>query len=72
MELWAMLVGASILRGQKALIFGRDTNPINFVSVEDVAYLAVAALEDPPVGEPVLEIGGPQNLTLMAVARLIE
>jgi NADH dehydrogenase len=72
MELWWTIIGAPVLRGKKALIFGRGANPINFVSVEDVADLAVTALTDPSTANGMIEIGGPENLTLVEVARLVE
>ncbi|HEU5440291.1 MAG TPA: SDR family oxidoreductase [Ktedonobacterales bacterium] len=72
MELWWTVIGAPVLRGKKALIFGRGANPINFVSVENVADLAVTALTDPAAANSVIEIGGPENLTLVEVARLVE
>jgi uncharacterized protein YbjT (DUF2867 family) len=72
MELWWTVIGAPVLRGKKALIFGRGANPINFVSVENVADLAVTALTDPSAANSVIEIGGPENLTLVEVARMVE
>lgn len=71
MELWAMITGEPMLTRGTALIFGRGTNPINFVSVEDVARLAQIALDDPRARNQVIAIGGPENLSLTQLARLI-
>lgn len=63
-ELWAELVA-------KGLIFGRGENPINFVSVTDVAHVVEHALTDPTLGGRVLEVAGPENLTLNQLASLL-
>ena len=64
-ELWAELVG-------KGIVFGSGDNPINFVSVKDVAALVTDAVVDQSQRGRILEIGGPSDLTfnqLVAVLR---
>jgi NADH dehydrogenase len=63
-ELWAEILA-------KAPVFGRGDNPINFVSVEDVAALVERATVDSGLRGQVLEIGGPQNLTFNDLARML-
>jgi NADH dehydrogenase len=71
MELHAHeLIGKSILAGGTATILGRGDRPLNFVSVRDVARLAVRAATDPDLGGQAIEIGGPENLTQNEVAAL--
>ena len=72
MEFWGTLIGEPILRTGKTTIFGRGKNPVNFVSVEDVAHMALLALNDAEARGRVIEIGGPENLTLEQVAALFE
>lgn len=72
MELWAQIIGELIVKRGKAMIFGRGANPVNFVSAEDVARFAIIALEDPQARDQIIEVGGPENLTLLQVAALIE
>jgi uncharacterized protein YbjT (DUF2867 family) len=72
MDLWAQIIGQPILERGKAMIFGRGTNPINFVAVEDVARYALLALDDPRARNRTIEVGGPENLTLKEVADLFE
>lgn len=72
MEFWGALVGEPILRTGKSTIFGRGSNPINFVGAEDVAKFCVIALDDPRARNQVIDIGGPENLTLDQVAELFE
>jgi NADH dehydrogenase len=72
MELWTTILGEPILRTGKATIFGGGKNPVNFVSVDDVAHLALLALDDVEARGRVIEIGGPENLTLEQVVALFE
>jgi uncharacterized protein YbjT (DUF2867 family) len=72
MEFWAALVGEPIVKTGKTTIFGRGDNPINFVSADDVARYALIALDDPRARNQVIEIGGPENLTMNQVAALFE
>jgi NADH dehydrogenase len=72
MDLWAQLIGQPILEQGKTTIFGRGNNPINFVAVEDVARFVSIALDDPCTHNRVIEVGGPENLTLNQVAEIFE
>ena len=72
MELWGQLIGVPILQQGKATIFGSGNNPINFVSVEDVADMVCLALDDRRLRNRCIDIGGPENLTMNQVALLFE
>src|SRR6266568_6541556 len=72
MDLWAQLIGLPILEQGKTTIFGRGNNPINFVAVEDVARFVCIAFENSRMCNRVIEIGGPENLTLNQVAETFE
>jgi uncharacterized protein YbjT (DUF2867 family) len=72
MDLWAQLIGQPIVEQGKTTIFGRGNNPINFVAVEDVARFVCTALEDPRARNRVIEVGGPENLTMNQVAEIFE
>src|SRR5258708_5551717 len=72
MELWAQLIGQPIREQGKTTIFGRGNNPINFVSVQDVARFVRIALDDPRMCNAVIEVGGPENLTMNQVAEIFE
>ena len=71
-ELWIDLLSQTAARSGRPVIFGRGTNPINFVSVTDVAALAEQAVTDPATRGRVLEIGGPGNLTFNQLAAMIQ
>src|SRR5256885_2383962 len=72
MDLWAQLIGQPIIEQGKTTIFGRGNNPINFVAVEDVARFVCTVLEDPRAHNRVIEVGGPENLTMNQVAEIFE
>jgi NADH dehydrogenase len=62
-ELWIELLRDTAGRSGRPLIFGRGTNPINFVAVDDVAHLVDLVVDDTSAGGTTLEIGGRDNLT---------
>ena len=72
MDSWVDLFGQSILKKQEAMIFGRGTNPVNFVAIDDVARLAALVLKQPEVRNWTVEVGGPENLTLQQVVEAFE
>jgi NADH dehydrogenase len=72
METWAMIVGDPLVRTGTTKIFGSGRNPINFVAVDDVAAVAVMTLDRADAINSVVEIGGPQDLTLHEVADVFE
>jgi uncharacterized protein YbjT (DUF2867 family) len=72
MEIWAALVGEPLVRTGKTRIFGRGENPINFVAAQDVARYVVAAVSDPAMRDQMVEVGGPQNLTLKQIVEVFE
>lgn len=57
LELWAEILA-------KPMVFGRGDNPINFVSVHDVAAVVVRAALDPSLRGQTIDVGGPDNLTM--------
>ena len=67
-----MLIGQPILAEGKVTLFGKGENPRNFVAADDVARIALIALDDPRTTGQVIPIGGPQNLTNMQVVGIYE
>jgi uncharacterized protein YbjT (DUF2867 family) len=65
LELWDEIMS-------KPIVFGRGENPINFVSVNDVAAEVERAVLDPDLRGQVIEIGGPRNLTFNHLAALLQ
>ena len=72
MELWTGIVGDPILKSAKTTIFGRGDNPVNFVSVRDVATVVALALAEPATSRHAIDVGGPDNLTVMQLVGLFE
>jgi uncharacterized protein YbjT (DUF2867 family) len=72
METWARLIGEPLLATGRTRIFGRGTNPINFISVYDVARFVELAVVDPAMRGEIVEVGGPENLSMRQVARTFE
>ncbi len=68
-ETWMHIVGDKVASGGPALVFGRADNPINFVSVQDVASLVERAISDPSLRGQTIDVPGPDNLTLEQLAR---
>lgn len=69
METWAKLIGEPLVRTGKTRLFGRGDNPINFVSLHDVARFVELSVVDPAMRGAVVEIGGPENLTMREFAQ---
>jgi uncharacterized protein YbjT (DUF2867 family) len=72
MEIWARIIGEPIMRTGSTRIFGDGRNPMNFVAIDDVAAIAVEALDDPRAVNATIDIVGPDNLTLLQVAEVFE
>ena len=70
MELWAGMIGAPLLEKGKTTVFGRGDNPINFVSVHDVARFVELAVVDPALRGKVLEVGGPEDISFNQIVAL--
>ncbi len=66
------LVGKAIQSGRRVVLFGPGTSPRNFVAAADVAVLVVRALEDARLRGETVEIGGPENLTMLEVVGIFE
>ncbi|MEU4196682.1 SDR family oxidoreductase [Kribbella sp. NPDC026611] len=68
LETWTGIIGAKLDAGGPALVFGRGENPINFVSVHDVAAVVECALTDTTLRGRTIDVPGPENLTLTELA----
>jgi uncharacterized protein YbjT (DUF2867 family) len=64
MELWCELLGRPLLEKGKTQVFGHGDNPLNWVSVADVARFVELSVVDPELRGQVIEVGGPDNLTM--------
>jgi len=64
-ELWAEIMA-------KPIVLGRGDNPINFVSVADVASVIDRAVTERSQRGEVLEVGGPGNITFNELAAILQ
>ena len=69
-ETWTELLEQTAGRSQNPLVFGRGDNPITWVSVGDVAALVDRAVVDVTLRGRVLEICGPEPLSLTQLAEV--
>jgi uncharacterized protein YbjT (DUF2867 family) len=73
LETWITVIGDTITTKNFARVLGPGRNPINFVSVRDVAALVALAVRDRSLQGQTFDIGGPENLDFTSFAqRLIE
>jgi uncharacterized protein YbjT (DUF2867 family) len=72
LDTWTALLEHMAQRSGRPVVFGRGNNPINFVSVADVATLVERAVVEPELRGRTLEIGGPENLTLNELAARVQ
>jgi NADH dehydrogenase len=72
MELWIELLRQTAGRSGRPLVFGQGDNPINFVSVTDVAALTESVVMDSDTRGKTLEIGGPEDLTFNQLAQAVQ
>jgi uncharacterized protein YbjT (DUF2867 family) len=64
LETWLGLIGGPLVAKGRTVVFGRGRNPINFVSALDVARFVDLAIVDPSFRSTIIEVPGPENLTL--------
>ena len=72
MERWTWVVGENVPSGGKALVLGRGENPVNFVSAEDVASVVVDAATAADQAGRVIDVAGPEDVTLMGIVGRFE
>jgi uncharacterized protein YbjT (DUF2867 family) len=72
MEFWARLVGQPLIDTGRTQVFGKGNNPVNFVSVDDVARAVEQAVVDPTLRGVALDVGGPENLTMNQVVEIFQ
>lgn len=71
LETWTAVIASKLPTGGPAVIFGRGDNPINFVSVLDVAALVDQAVHDPLLRGQAIDVPGPDNLSMRQLAHLL-
>lgn len=72
MEVWLSPAVGFDAANFKATIYGTGDQPIAWISLKDVAQLAVESLENPAARNSVLELGGPESLSPHRVIKIFE
>jgi len=72
LELWIDILQQTTGRSGRPLVFGHGNNPINFVSVHDVAAIVDRAVTDPTVRGRTLQITGPLDVTMNELATAVQ
>lgn len=72
MEVWLGPHLGIDVQQNRARIFGDGTAPVSYVSARDVAAFAVAAASREGPSSDVVEIGGPESVSQLAVVDLFE
>lgn len=72
LETWVRLLCEPLVVKGKTRVFGRGENPINFVSVQDVARIVERAVVDHELRGQVIEAAGPENLTMNEIVETFQ
>jgi NADH dehydrogenase len=72
MEVWLSLALGFDPARASVQVYGRGHNKISWISFQDVAKFAVAALDNPRASNKVIKLGGPDALSPLEVVRLAE
>ena len=67
-----ILIGMPVITGRKVMLFGAGNQPRNFVAASDVAQLALRALDDTSLANQTVDVGGPENLSMLDVVGTYE
>ena len=71
LETWLDVLRQTASRSGRPTVFGRGENPVNFVSVQEVAARVTRAVDEPAPGGRVIEVEGPQDLSLNQLAATV-
>jgi uncharacterized protein YbjT (DUF2867 family) len=72
MEVWLSPALGFDAANATAQIYGSGENKVSWISYQDVARFAVAALDNPTAKNAVLELGGPEALSPLEVVKVFE
>jgi NADH dehydrogenase len=70
-ETWREVMEQTAGSSHRPLVFGNGRTPVSFVSIEDVVPLVVQAVLDPDLRGRVLEICGPQAVSMSELAGMV-
>jgi len=56
----------------KAVIYGEGKNKISWIAIKDVASFAVASIDNPAAQNAVIQLGGPDDLSVLDAVEIFE
>ena len=72
MEIWlGPTLGFDYARA-KAVIYGEGKNKISWIAIKDVASFAVASIDNPAAQNAVIQLGGPDDLSVLDAVGIFE
>jgi uncharacterized protein YbjT (DUF2867 family) len=72
METWLHVAADPLTQTGRTRVFGRGDNPLNLISVRDVARYVDLALRDTSLRGATLEVGGPDNVSMNELLATVE
>src|SRR5215831_10426061 len=72
MEIWLGPALGFDCAHAKAVIYGEGKNKISWVSIKDVAFFAVASIDNPAAQNAVIQLGGPDDLSVLDAVGIFE
>src|SRR5262249_38046514 len=72
MEIWLAPVFAFNCSDAKAVIYGEGKNKISWIAIKDVARFAVASIDNPAAHNAVIQLGGPDDLSVLDAVGIFE
>src|SRR5262245_19121607 len=72
MEIWLGPALGFDCAHAKAVIYGEGKNKISWISIKDVAPFAVASIDNPAAQNAVIQLGGPDDLSVLDAVGIFE
>ena len=72
MEIWLGPVLGFDFAHARAVIYGEGKNKISWIAVKDVAAFAVASIDNPAAENAIIQLGGPDDLSVLDAVRIFE
>ena len=72
MEVWLSPALGFDFPNAKATIYGEGKNKISWITIKDVASFVVAVIDNSAAKNAVIELGGPEELSLLDVVNIFE
>src|SRR5262244_2031917 len=72
MEIWLGPVLGFDCAHAKAVIYGEGKNRISWIAIKDVASFAVASIDNPAAQNAVIQLGGPDDLSVLDAVGIFE